>query len=161
MANHETPEASHSPEELGHLVKGIDFRSLVEYAKTLDIPGYEAYDNMIGSRQITVDGLPATVGWVAHRTFQSQYHRQNETPMIEVSNSGGETVTLVEGSLSARIARAGDRRRRDIEAMSRNGKPDILQFEGGDTVWLSLPTEQEEPSWYVCFYPEAETPVAD
>ncbi len=170
MTNQETPDAipapsdvpaaetADNPEEVGHLVKGLDFTSVIEYAKTLDIPGFEEYDNMVGSRPITIDGLPATVGWVGHRPGAGTEFKANETPKIKVENPGGEDIIVVEGHLAANVARSD--RSRDYGlvqnwAVGNPRRPGFLQFNGGDSVWLRVAHMQHEPTWYVCFYPEA------
>lgn len=140
-------------EEYQNFVTGLDFRMLVDTAKNWNIHPYSQYDNMIGSQKIWIGGKLATVGWVSHRDFEVVGHRQNETPEIEVTNPGGEDVIVVEGGLSARIAPANGGRR-DIKATARGERPGFMQFDGGDTVWLSVPEEQAERTWYVCFYPE-------
>lgn len=138
--------------EYEHYTVGLDFRALIDIAKTWNIHAYEQYDNMIGSQQIWIGGKLATVGWVRHRDFQAAGHRQNETPSIEVTNPGGEDVVIVEGSLSARVMPVGGGRR-DMTATARGERPGFMQFDGGDTVWLTVPEDQTEPTWYVCFFP--------
>ena len=169
MTNREAPspapadipagETAATPEELEHLVKGLDFSGVVDYARTLDIPGFEQYDNMVGSRPITIDGLPATVGWIGHRPGANTSYKSNETPPIEVANPGGEDVVVVEGHLHAVIATQRTTYPTSDWAIGRSGRPGFLQFNNGDTVFLSVAHGQHERSWYVCFYPEAPEPI--
>jgi hypothetical protein len=148
----EQAETAPTPAELGHLVKGLDFSGVVEYAKGQHIPGYESLDDMIGSLPITIDGLTATVGWVNPRSFQSVDYPQDETPPIEVENPGGEDVIVVEGGLSALVQEPSLPHTNRLHAAASGNRPGFMQFDGGDTIRL-IPFDQEV-CWYVCFYPE-------
>jgi hypothetical protein len=167
MTNREIPEpadlpageaAPASPEELGHLVKGLDYSGVVNWAKGQDIPGYKAYDNMVGSKRITIDGLVATVGWVKHREPPKKEENQGFTHGILVDNPGGEDVVVVEGSIIAKVTAPNSHGNGPItlNADARAGRLGFMQFNEGDTVFLGVPWGQETRSWYVCFYPEAE-----
>lgn len=146
--------------ELGHLVKGLDYSGVVEWAKGQEIPGYKELNDMVGSKKILIDGLPATVGWVRHRPSDNAPENlltPSTTPVIEVGNPGGEDVVLVEGTLVAHINPTGSKREDawDIGATSRPGRPGFLQFNGGSHIWLTIIPRDQEEAWYVCFYPEA------
>lgn len=148
--------------ELGHLVEALDFRGVIEWAKTQGIEPYEALDRMVGSTTITIDGQPATVGYV-----QPSPSGEIRTSLINIENSGGEDVVIVEGSLAAAIYRkplSGEvyrEARRTEFVRGRGPRPGFLQLDGDECMELTIRnridrTGLDESVWYVCFYPEAE-----
>ncbi|HUY84954.1 MAG TPA: hypothetical protein VMU97_00360 [Candidatus Dormibacteraeota bacterium] len=147
------PDLSHL---VGELPSGVpDYAPLVEWAKDQDIPPYGgAFRDMVGSKEITIGGEKATVGWVSNTVGAFI------TKPFVVENPGGERITVVEGEVTANIIKSNDQgtaeRSQEVTARAEPGKPAELAFDGGDTVILRNPAGPDGGKcWYVCFYPEA------